>query len=121
MFEVGRVCVKIAGRDAALKCVIIDVLDQNYVLVDGQTRRKQVNIKHLEPLPQKVDVSKNASHDVVVQALATINVAVDKKGEKKTAKQKPMRKRKSLLKAQQKVKKPVAEKKEKKSAKKAAQ
>ena len=27
MFDIGRVCMKIAGRDAGKKCVIIDVVD----------------------------------------------------------------------------------------------
>ena len=50
MFEIGRLCVKIAGRDAGLKCLVVEVIDDNYVLIDGQTRRRKCNIKHLEPV-----------------------------------------------------------------------
>lgn len=37
--EIGRVCIKIAGRDAGMKCVVVEQLDNNFVLIDGQTRR----------------------------------------------------------------------------------
>jgi len=43
----GRICVKTAGRDAGLKCVIVDVLDDKFVLIDGETRRRKCNILHL--------------------------------------------------------------------------
>ena len=36
MFEIGRLCVKIAGRDAGNKCVIVDVIDKNFVMIDGR-------------------------------------------------------------------------------------
>ena len=36
MMEVGRVCIKLAGRDAKQYCVITEVLDNTYVMIDGQ-------------------------------------------------------------------------------------
>lgn len=66
MFEIGRMCVKIAGRDAGKKCVIVDVLENNYVIIDGETRRRKCNINHLEPLDQDIKIAKKASHDAVV-------------------------------------------------------
>ncbi len=69
MIEVGRVCVKIAGRDAGRKCVVVDVIDKNNVLIDGFTRRKKCNIKHLEPLSQKLEAAKGATHDEILQIL----------------------------------------------------
>ena len=56
IFEVGRICVKLAGRDAGRKCVIVEELDNHYVLVDGDVRRKKVNICHLEPLEEMLDI-----------------------------------------------------------------
>jgi large subunit ribosomal protein L14e len=61
MMEIGRVCMKIAGRDANKMCVVVDVFEDNYVLVDGETRRKKVNIRHLEPLNNVVKIKKDAS------------------------------------------------------------
>ena len=70
MMEVGRVCVKIAGRDSNLRCVIIDVLDEKYVMIDGQTRRKKANIAHLEPLNEVLKIKKNESHDAIAKIFA---------------------------------------------------
>ncbi|RLG55185.1 MAG: 50S ribosomal protein L14e, partial [Candidatus Hydrothermarchaeota archaeon] len=48
--EIGRVCVKTAGREAGKRCVIVDIIDKNFVLVDGpEVQRRRCNIKHLEP------------------------------------------------------------------------
>lgn len=68
LFTVGRLCVKIAGRDSGLKCVVVEQLDNVYVLVDGSTRRKKVNIKHLEPLAEVLTLKKGASHADVTKA-----------------------------------------------------
>lgn len=62
MIEIGRLCVKIAGRDAGMKCVIVDVLDDKFVLIDGETRRRKCNVIHLEPLKSSIKIKKNASH-----------------------------------------------------------
>lgn len=59
IFEVGRVCVKIAGRDAGRKCVVVEN-HGNFVTVDGDVRKKKVNVKHLEPLAKTIDVSGGA-------------------------------------------------------------
>lgn len=76
MIEIGRVCVKIAGRDAGLKCVVVEDLGKSLVLIDGQTRRRKCNVAHLEPLAQKLDISKGASHDQVVKAFKAIEVEI---------------------------------------------
>lgn len=69
MMDIGRVCVKIAGRDAGLKCVIVKVIDDNYVFVDGETRARKVNINHLEPLDIKIEVPKAATREQILTAL----------------------------------------------------
>lgn len=74
--NVGRVCVKIAGRDAGLKGIIVDIIDKNTVLVDGQIRRRNVNIKHLEPTAAVLDLQKGATHEAVVSALKQAGIEV---------------------------------------------
>jgi len=74
VFDIGRVCVKIAGREAGRKCVIVDIIDDNFVLVTGPkaltgVKRRRANIKHLEPTPYKVDIEKGAGDEEVVRAL----------------------------------------------------
>jgi large subunit ribosomal protein L14e len=72
--EVGRVCVKLVGREAGRKCVIVDVIDKNFVLVTGPkavtgVKRRRVNINHIEPLPEKVGIKRGASDEEVMEAL----------------------------------------------------
>ncbi len=55
--EVGRICVKLAGREAGEKCVIIEVIDDKFVEVVGNTvKNRRCNIKHLEPLDETIEV-----------------------------------------------------------------
>ena len=71
--EVGRVCVKLNGREAGHKCVIVDVIDKNFVLVTGPlkvtgVRRRRTNVKHLESTEDTVEVKKGASDEDVSKA-----------------------------------------------------
>lgn len=95
VFSLGRVCVKTAGRDSGLHCIIVDTINKNTVLVDGQTRRKKCNIAHLEPLKTVLPIEKNATHESVEKALHTINIVLASKTTKKAAAKKPIAKRKS--------------------------
>lgn len=116
--EIGQVCVKIAGRDAGLECVVVDVLPGNLVLVDGNTRRRRCNIKHLEPIGKVLDLNRNAGHEDVVNAMREtgLRVVEAKKGYKtRTKGVKPVKKRKALLKHQQ--EKAAAEETERKGKK----
>ena len=74
--NVGDVYVKIAGRDAGLPCVIVDILDDRHVLIDGATRRRKCNKEHLESLQQSVELKKGASHEEVKIALEPLNIQV---------------------------------------------
>ncbi len=100
VLEVGRLCVKTAGRDAMQYCVVVEVVDETYVLVDGNTRRKKVNRLHLEPLNKVLSVKKGASTKDVLAVFEKEGIAVKKFAESKPKKEK---------KAQ--VKKKVSEKK----------
>lgn len=61
VYNIGRICVKLAGRDAGKKCVILDKKEDR-VLIDGETRRKYVNPEHLEPLENTLEgVSKDST------------------------------------------------------------
>ncbi|MBC7131150.1 50S ribosomal protein L14e [Candidatus Bathyarchaeota archaeon] len=77
--EVGRICVKLCGREAGKKCVIVDVIDKNFALVTGPkavtgVKRRRANIKHLEPLTEKIDIKRGASDEEVAEALKAKNL-----------------------------------------------
>jgi large subunit ribosomal protein L14e len=72
--EIGRVCVKLLGREAGRKCVIVDIVDHNFVVITGPkeltgVRRRKANIDHIEPIDKKVDLSKGASDEDVLKAI----------------------------------------------------
>jgi large subunit ribosomal protein L14e len=72
--DVGRICVKLKGREAGNRCVIVDVVDRNYVIVTGPlevtgVRRRRVNMSHLQPLDEVVEISKNASDEEIAGLL----------------------------------------------------
>ena len=76
IYDIGRICVKIAGREAGRKCVIVDIINDNYVLITGPkaltgVRRRRANLKHLEPTNVKIDIKKGASDEEVILALET--------------------------------------------------
>lgn len=120
MFDIGRVCVKIAGRDAGMKCIIVDVIDEHYVMIDGQTRRRKCNIKHLEPLNQAVQINKNASVPEIVRVLKELNIVVDEKKPKTKAVKAKTKRPKRTRKRKEKPVKEVKAKPSKEPKKKAA-
>jgi large subunit ribosomal protein L14e len=68
--EVGRICVKLAGRETGRKCVIIDAMDKSFVLITGPkkvtgVKRRRVNINHVKPLQDKIEIPRGASDEEV--------------------------------------------------------
>lgn len=74
LIEVGRVCRKVAGREAGRLCVVVRLIDNNFAEVTGPreltgVRRRRVNVKHLVPLPVKLEIPEGAEDRVVLEAL----------------------------------------------------
>lgn len=113
LFEVGRLCVKIAGRDAGRKCVVVENISEGYVVVDGDVRRKKVNVKHLEPLSEMVGVKDKASHEDVKKAFEKLGLAVWERKSKKVSSRPKKVKKVVPKKAAKETKKTSAEKKAK--------
>lgn len=72
MLEVGRVCVKTAGREAGRPCVVVKKLDENYLLVTGPkeltgVRRRKCNVVHLEPTPETLKIKSDAADSDVMK------------------------------------------------------
>jgi len=72
--EVGRICVKLLGREAGKKCVVVDVIDKNFALITGPksvtgVRRRRTNVDHLESTSETVEVKKGATDDEVEKVL----------------------------------------------------
>ncbi len=72
--EVGRLCVKTAGRENGKKCVVVDVMDKSFAMITGPkavtgVRRKRVNLNHIMPLQDKIELARGASDEEVSSAL----------------------------------------------------
>ena len=86
--EVGRVCVKTTGREAGKRCVVLDLMDKNFVIVTGPktvsgVKRRRININHLEPTEEKIKIKRGASDEEVAQVFSESG-----KDESKASKQK---------------------------------
>lgn len=76
--EIGRVCIKLTGREAGRRCVIIDLIDRNHVIVSGPkeltgVRRRRVNMSHLEPLDELLAIGRGATDEEIKENLSNNN------------------------------------------------
>ena len=74
--EIGRICIKILGREAGKKCVIVDLVDKNYVLITGPktvtgVKRRRANISHLEATQEKIEMNRGANDEEIAEELKT--------------------------------------------------
>jgi len=71
--HVGSICIKKRGREAGRQCVVIDIIDESFVLVTGPrtlsgVKRRRVNINHLEPTQIELKLTQGASDEDVLAA-----------------------------------------------------
>ena len=72
--DIGRVCLKLTGREAGKRCIIVDRIDKNFVLITGPqdltgVKRRRSNINHLEPLEEKIKIKRGASDETIIEVL----------------------------------------------------
>ena len=72
--EVGRICIKLAGREAGEKCVIIEVIDDKFVEVVGTSvKNRRCNVKHLEPIEETMEVKSEDIEEIKKDLKAAIS------------------------------------------------
>lgn len=125
MFEVGRVCLKTAGREAGKYCVIVKKMDENFVMVTGpksltRVKRRRCNINHLEPLTERIKIKSDASDGEVLKAYKEDSVfaRLGLEKPKKAKKAEPEKPKEKKVEGKKKVKHKKEEKKVKKPEKK---
>ena len=72
--DVGTICVKTSGREKGLKCIVVDVIDKNFVLITGPktlsgVKRRRANINHLTPTNEIVKIKKGFSDKKILEVL----------------------------------------------------
>jgi len=96
MIETGRVCIKTAGNETGKYCVILEQIDDTFVMIGGEVKKARCNIKHLELLPLTANVKKSDSNETIIDALVGLNIIKKthtRKKEKKEKTPKPIKKR----------------------------
>ncbi len=78
--SIGRVCVKIAGKDASKYCVITDAADGSYVEITGPkalngVKRRKCNISHIEPTSDILKIKAKASDEDVLKAVESAKLS----------------------------------------------
>lgn len=71
--EIGRVCMKIAGREAGKYCVVLKKVNESFVLITGpklltEVKRRNSNVGHLEPTPYVLEIKEDANDEEVINA-----------------------------------------------------
>ncbi|MFX1577318.1 MAG: 50S ribosomal protein L14e [Promethearchaeota archaeon] len=74
LVEVGRICVKTHGREAGKKCVVVERVDKNFVVISGpqevsSVRRRRSNVDHLNPTTKKINIKAGAEDPAIVKAI----------------------------------------------------
>lgn len=84
IFDVGRVCMKIAGREASRYCVIVEK-GKDFVIITGPktitgVKRRRCNVSHLEATEHVLETS---GDDTAVETAWKNSGLIDKLGIKK--------------------------------------
>ena len=77
--EIGQVCIKTSGREGNKICVVVDKIDNKFVLIDGQVKRRKCNIFHLKTLDKKLDIQINESSEVIKKELEKLGYELKEK------------------------------------------
>ncbi|MFX1474039.1 MAG: 50S ribosomal protein L14e [Promethearchaeota archaeon] len=84
---VGRIVVKTHGREKGRRCVVVERIDKNFVLVTGPqeltgVRRRRANVDHITPTEHKVEIDSGADDKAVTKAITAAKLGKFMKGEK---------------------------------------
>ncbi|TFG20094.1 MAG: 50S ribosomal protein L14e [Promethearchaeota archaeon] len=71
IYDVGQCAIKLLGREAGYLCVIVEVIDKNFALVEGiKVKRRRCNFKHLSPTKYMLEgLKKGATKKAIEEAI----------------------------------------------------
>ncbi len=76
--DLGRVCLKTAGREAGRKCVVVDIIDEKFVLIDAPSvKRRRCNVNHLDLTDDVLKIKKGAMIKDIQKALKEAKVKLE--------------------------------------------
>ena len=79
MIEIGRVCIKLSGREAGRICIVTRKIGKSFVEITGPkiltgVKRRRCNIMHLEPTKYLLKIKENASDDEILEVFKKKNL-----------------------------------------------
>lgn len=77
--SIGRVCVKLAGRNAGKYCIITKIINDTFVEITGPKKlngikTKRCNVQHLEPLEFLLNIKENATEAQIEKELQRLKL-----------------------------------------------
>lgn len=71
--DVGRVCMKVVGRESGMYCVVLKNINKSFIEITGPKlltgiKRRRVNINHVEPTKYKLELKEGADENEVLAA-----------------------------------------------------
>ena len=96
--DIGRICIKTRGREAGRRCVVVDLVDKNFVLITGPkeltgVKRRRANVNHLSPTEERIEIKRGASDEEIMKILgkakAKRKAKAEAAGEEKPSEEKP--------------------------------
>jgi len=74
LIDIGRIVVITQGRRAGKKAVVVDIVDENFVIVTGPkelngVKRRRMNINHIIPINMKLDIDRGAEDAAVMEKI----------------------------------------------------
>lgn len=79
LLDIGRVAMKISGRESGKICCVVKKISNSFVLVTGPklltgVKRRQCNVEHLEPTQHILEIKEEASDEEVIEAYKKANL-----------------------------------------------
>jgi ribosomal protein L14E/L6E/L27E len=70
LIDVGRVCRITRGRNAFDYCIVMETGEGNNVVVEGlESKRRKINLSHIEPTPTVIQIKKSATREEILKKL----------------------------------------------------
>ena len=67
--DLGQVCEILSGKEKGKICVVIKVENENFVLIDGNVKRRKCNVQHLKSLNKILKIKGNEKTDKIKELM----------------------------------------------------
>jgi large subunit ribosomal protein L14e len=79
VIETGQICIKTHGREKGRKCIVVERIDKNFVLITGPkeitgVRRRRTNVDHISPTKKEISIKPGAEDKDIVKVLESADM-----------------------------------------------